>query len=200
MTRIPVEERRQALVQAALEVIADSGLAAATTRAIVARADMSLASFHYAFPSREALLIELIDSVTKGEMAALADIVEQAPSVEETVEGALLAYLDFLVEHSAREHAMLELTHYALHHEGMRDVAVKQYESYWGTVGQLLDAVCARFDVEWTIPREAVARHVVMLTDGITMSWLVDHNTEECRQALQAGAAGIAQFIRPRTA
>lgn len=199
MTRIPVEERRAALVQAALDVIAESGLAAATTRAIVSKAGMSLASFHYAFPSREALLVELIDSVTKGEMAALADIVEQAPSAEETIEGALLAYLDFLVEHSSREHAMLELTHYALHQEGLRDVAVSQYRAYWETVGQLIDAVSARFDIEWTIPRGAVARHVVMLTDGITMSWLVDHDTEECRQALKAGAAGLTQFLRPRT-
>lgn len=200
MTRIPVEERREALVHAALEVIAESGLAAATTRAIVAQADMSLASFHYAFPSREALLNELIATVTRSELAALVDIVDQAPTVEATVEGALLAYLDFLVEHSAREHAMLELTHYALHQEGMRDVAVKQYEAYWGLVRQLLDAASTRFDIEWTISQDAVARHVVMLTDGITMSWLVDQNTEECREALQAGAAGILRFVRPRSA
>src|SRR5699024_6117672 len=54
--RIPVAERRGALLTAAFTVIASRGLAAASTRAIVAEAGMSLASFHYAFDSREELL------------------------------------------------------------------------------------------------------------------------------------------------
>ena len=54
MTRIPVVDRRTALVQAALRVVARDGVAAATTRRIVAEAGMPLASFHYVFASRDA--------------------------------------------------------------------------------------------------------------------------------------------------
>ena len=53
MARIPAAQRRDALIGAALQVVADRGVAAATTRAIVAEAGMSLASFHYAFESRD---------------------------------------------------------------------------------------------------------------------------------------------------
>ena len=55
MTRIPAAERRAALIDAALRVVSRNGLAQATTRAIVAEAGMSLASFHYAFESRDEL-------------------------------------------------------------------------------------------------------------------------------------------------
>ena len=63
MTRIPAPERRAALARAARTVIARDGLQAATTRAIVAEADMPLASFHYAFASRDELLAELVRRV-----------------------------------------------------------------------------------------------------------------------------------------
>lgn len=56
MSRLPVPQRRAALIEAALRVIARDGLAAATTRAIAAEAGMSLASLHYAFTSRDELI------------------------------------------------------------------------------------------------------------------------------------------------
>ena len=52
-------DRRGEIVQAALRVIADQGMQGATTRAIVAEANMPLASFHYAFASRDEMMEEL---------------------------------------------------------------------------------------------------------------------------------------------
>jgi TetR/AcrR family transcriptional regulator, regulator of biofilm formation and stress response len=72
MARVPVEERRAALVDAALRVMVRGGLAAGTTRAVVAEAGMSLASFHYAFASRDELLRELVRRVVGREFSAAA--------------------------------------------------------------------------------------------------------------------------------
>lgn len=71
--RMAALERRERLVQAALRVIARDGVAAPTTRAIVAEADMPPASFHYVFQSRDELIAELIHYVVDNEdSAALA--------------------------------------------------------------------------------------------------------------------------------
>ena len=70
MPRLAVTDRREALVEAALRVMARDGLAAGTTRAVVAEAGMSLASFHYAFASRDELLAELVRRVVGRELAA----------------------------------------------------------------------------------------------------------------------------------
>ncbi|WP_031333554.1 TetR/AcrR family transcriptional regulator [Williamsia sp. D3] len=64
-----VETRRDLLVQAAFRVIAEHGVEAATTRRISAAASMSLASFHYAFESRDELLAELVARGTSDELA-----------------------------------------------------------------------------------------------------------------------------------
>ncbi|MDN5821519.1 MAG: TetR family transcriptional regulator, partial [Brachybacterium sp.] len=71
MARTPVEERRRALIVAAFRVVASQGLSAASTRAIVAEAGMSLASFHYAFESRDELIDLLITEVLANEEKAV---------------------------------------------------------------------------------------------------------------------------------
>lgn len=57
-TRRHDPERRARIIQAALEVITDSGLAACTHRSVAARADVPLGSMTYHFDSREALVEE----------------------------------------------------------------------------------------------------------------------------------------------
>src|SRR5450432_328934 len=97
MSRIPATERRSALAQAALAVIARDGLAAATTRAIVAEAGMPLASFHYAVASRDELLRDVVELVVAEEgMAALAPLLAQADGIRDAAHLALTAYFAFV--------------------------------------------------------------------------------------------------------
>ena len=49
VARIPADERRQQLVEAAIRVMARDSVAQATTRAIVGEAGMPLGVFHYCF-------------------------------------------------------------------------------------------------------------------------------------------------------
>lgn len=78
-----METRRDLLVQAAFRVIAEHGVEAATTRRISAAASMSLASFHYAFESRDELLAELVARGTSDELATfIAPLSPPSPSPE----------------------------------------------------------------------------------------------------------------------
>jgi AcrR family transcriptional regulator len=65
------DARRAELLQAALRVMSRDGIAAGTTRAIVAEAGMPLATFHYCFRSRNELLRELITLLTSQEQEAI---------------------------------------------------------------------------------------------------------------------------------
>src|SRR6188472_385664 len=115
MARMPATERRVALGQAALTVIARDGIHAATTRAIVAEAGMPLASFHYAVASREELLRDVVALVVAGEGAAtLNSLALEAPDVRTAVRAILGSYLDLVRADPGREQAMFELTQHAL--------------------------------------------------------------------------------------
>ena len=105
MGRIPVEQRRKALIAAALRVVASRGLAGASTRAIVTEAGMSLASFHYAFESRDELIEQLIPEVIASEELAILPEAVVGSMVDLLTEG-LMGYLDHLRAEGYRVYAV----------------------------------------------------------------------------------------------
>jgi AcrR family transcriptional regulator len=199
MTRIPAVERRSALVDAALRVVAERGVAQATTRAIVAEAGMSLASFHYAFASRDELMAELIRHVVAREGAAIlgdAEHTEPAPLRRILREG-LQRYVDHLTSDPLREKAMLELTQWALRSPSMQPLARLQYERYHALAAEALGSAAARSGTLWLHPLPDLARLLVSLTDGLTIAWLVDNDEGATTALIDLAADTLAALGRP---
>ena len=119
MPRMPASDRRSALLTAALRVIAEHGVSAATTRAIVAEAGMPLASFHYAFRSRDEMMRELITVVVATQSNAVLAILEEAADVRSAVRAGLQAFFDTVKADPGHEQVMFELVQYALRTPGL---------------------------------------------------------------------------------
>jgi AcrR family transcriptional regulator len=194
VARIPAAERRAALVDAALRVVARDGLAKATTRAIVAEAGMSLASFHYAFESRDELIDELIRTVVAREQQAVIPELVVGVSIRDLIETGLARYLEHLRADPDHEQAMLELTQYALRAPARHPLAVAQYAHYTALATETLQLAAAHTGATWRVPVEQVARVLVAFTDGLTLSWLVDRDDEAARRVIAAAAGAIAQM------
>ncbi|WP_394552652.1 TetR/AcrR family transcriptional regulator [Agromyces sp. MMS24-JH15] len=206
MTRIPAAERRAALVEAAIRVVAREGIAHATTRAIVAEAGMSLASFHYAFDSRDALIDEVIRTVVAREQQAVVpgpadfgDFAELGHGVglRDLLEAGLLRYLDHLRVEPARELAMLELTLYALRSPERHPLAVMQYARYAELAAEALEIAAAASGARWRIPVAEVAHTLVAFTDGLTTTWLVGRDEVAARRVVAAAADALSRMADP---
>ncbi|WP_104167131.1 TetR/AcrR family transcriptional regulator [Cryobacterium sp. N22] len=205
MTRIPAADRRSALVRAALRVVADRGVAQATTRAIVAEAGMSLASFHYAFQSRDELMVELIRHVVDEEATAVlpeapiedADGRGERESLRQILRAGLQRYADHVSGDPLREKAMLELTQYALRSPELHHLAVAQYERYHSLAAEALDTAARQSGSVWLHPVGEVARLLVSLTDGLTIAWLVDRDDSATAKLLDVTADSVAALGRP---
>ncbi|CAN5426805.1 hypothetical protein BH10ACT6_BH10ACT6_09340 [soil metagenome] len=199
MSRIPATERRDALARAALVVISRDGLAAATTRAIVAEAGMPLASFHYAVASRDELLRDVIELVVAEEgVAALAPLLAQAGSIQEAAKLALTGYLEFVRRDPGHEQAMFELTQYALRTPGLDDLPAEQYARYHALAIELLDAATARFHPDWRARMPELARLLVSFTDGLTLAWLADRDDAAAARSIELAATAVASFAGER--
>lgn len=195
MSRIPATERRAALAQAALVVISRDGLAAATTRAIVAEAGMPLASFHYAVASRDELLRDVVELVVAEEgVAALAPLLARAGSIREAARLALTGYLGFVKNDPGHEQAMFELTQYALRTPGLDDLPAEQYARYHALAVELLDAATAQLHPDWRVPMPDLARLLVSFTDGLTLAWLADRDDAAAARSVELAADAIALF------
>lgn len=195
MVRTPVEERRRGLVSAALRVVASHGLSAASTRAIVAEAGMSLASFHYAFASRDELIDLLITETLANEEKAVVPASLEGKSLVELLTEGLMGYLHHLQSDPPHEQAMLELTQYAL--RARVPLAQRQYEQYTRIAVTSLELAARHTGNRWTVPIHTAAKLLVSLTDGLTVSWLVDRDDALAERVIVAAARALSSLAAP---
>lgn len=199
MARVSSAQRRVELVHAALRVIERDGIQGATTRAIVAEADMPLASFHYAFRSRDELMRELILFVVDSERTAAIATLSTDRDIRSAVRAGLQAYFDTLTRDPNREQAMFELLHYALRNDELSDLPRAQYATYWRTAGDVLRAGAQATGVTWRLSVDRVARLLVTFISGITLAWLADRDNTAAAATMDFAADSIAALAEPPT-
>jgi DNA-binding transcriptional regulator YbjK len=188
-------ERRAALARAALVVVDRDGVHAATTRAIVAEAQMPLGSFHYAVPSRDELLRDVVELVVADEGdAALAGLLADAVDPRDAIRRTLAAYLDHVRAAPGREQAMFELTQYALRSAELSDLPGEQYARYHAVAAEVLAAAETHLGIRWTIPVTELARLVVTITDGVTLAWLADRDDAAAERTIDLAADALTAF------
>jgi TetR/AcrR family transcriptional regulator, regulator of biofilm formation and stress response len=196
MPRVPAELRRQQLVAAAFRVIGRDGFAAATTRRVCAEAGAPLASFHYCFASKQELLTELTEQTMAGLVAAQQETTQQETPLLETIEESLVAalrhYWQTVEDDPNRESVLMALTQHALRETSLDGVAQRQYMAYHDTARTTLEAIAKGCNVTWSVPVEQVARMLVVITDGVTLAWLVDHDSTAALAALDSFAIQLA--------
>ena len=197
MARLAAADRRARLAEAALTVAARDGLAAASTRAIVAEAGMPLASFHYAVSSRDELLRDVVGLVVEQEGEAAGALLGDAADVRAALRDALGGYLALVRRDPGREQAMFELTQHALRTPGLHDLPAEQYARYHAVAAGLLESGGARLGIRWTAPLADLARLVVGITDGVTLAWLADRDDAAAERVLDLAADALAAFAEP---
>ncbi len=198
MRRIPPEQRRDELISAAIRVIARDGVSKATTRAIVAEAGMPLGAFHYIFASHDELMTAVIETVTEQERFAAETSSMDAGSIEAAILSGLNGYIDLLAAEPEREIALLELALFARRQDADGQMRT-QWGSYYGTATELLQYAAELTGSVWMSPMPDLARSLVVVVDGLTTTWLADHDTAAARRtaAFVAGAfAAHAHRVR----
>jgi AcrR family transcriptional regulator len=196
MPRVPAELRRQQLVAAAFRVIGRDGFAAATTRRVCAEAGAPLASFHYCFASKQELLTELTEQTMAGLVAA-QQVTPLLDTVERSLVAALRHYWRTVEDDPNRESVLMALTQHALRESSLDGVAQRQYLAYHDTARATLEAIAKGCGVSWSMPVEQVARMLVVITDGVTLAWLVDHDSTAALAALDSFAGQLAGLAVP---
>lgn len=185
MSRMAAKDRREELIAAAFRVMVREGVTKATTRAIVSEAHMPLGVFHYCFSSREELLQEVLTRFTDRSVTAARKTFEGDGDLGSRIARSLNAFWEG-VEHSPGEHQVsYELTHYALRQAGFEELARRQYRHYLEAHTALLTEAAETAGIEWAVPLPVLARYLNAVLDGVTLSWLVDRDSEHSREVLR---------------
>ncbi|HSV37466.1 MAG TPA: TetR/AcrR family transcriptional regulator [Nocardioidaceae bacterium] len=193
MTRMPLADRRQQLVDAAIAVMKRDGVNKATTRAIVAEAGTSLSVFHYCFDSKDALLDAVIKTIV-GKTATLAEA-SMVPGTDrvEMLKAAMRAYWEHLVANPEEHLLTYEVTQYCLRNPELAHVAKLQYEHYANAYVTLF----ATAGLRSTWPMETLARYLAVIFDGLTLDWLARRDDDAAYAVLDAVADHVGGLLRP---
>ena len=197
MARVSAVERRRQLVAAAFRVIGTEGFAALTTRRVCAEAGAPLAAFHYCFASKQELLVELTEQTMRELAQTRAERVVVRDTVVDSLRATLHGYWDTVEADPNREAVLMALTQYALRDPELAGVARRQYEAYHRMAEDTLHEIAAGCAIRWTLPVATVARMLVVVTDGVTVAWLVDRDSTAARTALDAFADQLAAGLTP---
>lgn len=178
------DERRERLLEAAVELMTREGVAAATTRTVAAEAGMRVSTFHYCFRSREEMVAQVVQRLSASGRLSIGAAIGPGKDLRATMADAAEGFLQHLVAHPGHEQVLFELNHLALRTPGLAHLAQEQYATYHETAAAVLEQVAALTGRAWGVPVPELARLVVTVTDGVTTTWLADRDTEAARATL----------------
>ncbi|RVW06064.1 TetR/AcrR family transcriptional regulator [Rhodococcus spongiicola] len=191
LNRLPAEERRAQLVEAALSIAEHGGIAAVTIRAVAEEAGVSLGVVHYCFENKEALVAAMAESLvlqlSGGIHEAFTSVLDSQEPVgltglREVLHTGLTGMWQVIESTADRQLLTYEITAYALRHRAAGaplagSVADEQYQVMDVQASAFLEECARRTGCSWTEPVDAIARFALAIIDGIVLRWLVDRDS-----------------------
>ncbi|MFI1396066.1 TetR/AcrR family transcriptional regulator [Streptomyces sp. NPDC020681] len=197
MARMPSGERRQQLVEAAIRAMTRDGVPRTTTRSIAAEAGVSLSVFHYCFDSKQALLESVIAAITDHYVTVVKDAMLPKATLRETIRAGFQAYWDHVSANPGEHMLTYELTQYALRQPGFEHLARRQYELYSDTYTELIEELRDSMKFELRVPVPVLARYLAVMTDGLTLNFLVLGDDTAAADILDTIADQVVSLVRP---
>ncbi|MFD4137610.1 MULTISPECIES: TetR/AcrR family transcriptional regulator [unclassified Streptomyces] len=196
MARMPSAERRRQLIEAAIRAMTRDGVSRTTTRSIAAEAGVSLSVFHYCFDSKQALLESVITAITDHYLTVVKEAIRPKATLRETIRAGFQAYWDHVSANPGEHMLTYELTQYALREPGFEHLARRQYELYSDTYTELIEQLGQSMKFELRVPVPVLARYLAVMTDGLTLNFLVLGEDSAAVHILDTIADQVVSLVR----
>ncbi|MEW2083223.1 TetR/AcrR family transcriptional regulator [Streptomyces sp. NPDC005283] len=196
MARMPSAERRRQLIEAAIRAMTRDGVSRTTTRSIAAEAGVSLSVFHYCFDSKQALLESVIAAITDHYVTVVKEAIRPKATLRETIRAGFQAYWDHVSANPGEHMLTYELTQYALRQPGFDHLARRQYELYSDTYTELIEQLRRSMKFELRVPVPVLARYLAVMTDGLTLNFLVLGDATAAADILDTIADQVVGLVR----
>jgi TetR/AcrR family transcriptional regulator, regulator of biofilm formation and stress response len=180
--------RREALLEAVLQIVAEVGAEAVTHRRVAEQAQLPLASTTYWFDSKEHLLTAALQFAADRDVARLGALAAELATGPATIEAVVAAIVEPLDQGAQASRGSLMAT-YALLLEAARRPALRALARRWtdayiATVGELLQRAGSER------PRED-AQLLLAAADGLLIEQLASGEACDLRPQLRRLAAAL---------
>ncbi|WP_178126856.1 TetR/AcrR family transcriptional regulator [Pseudomonas sp. Q1] len=190
MARMGAELRRQDFVEATIKVIAEHGVANATTRRIAAAADCPLASLHYVFHTKNDLFYAVYESLFSLPPQAL-EHVPAGTTAGETAAEVLRQLITWFIDHPDAAKAQTELFFWAMRNDP--EMASKIYSVAIEATEQALErAIGAELGKPFL---KATSRLLIQLVDGLTIAWSAHGDLSRLRAETETACTALLLLV-----
>lgn len=180
MARLSANQRRAQLIDAALTVMSEEGLQAATTRRIAEHAGVQLATVHYVFDTKQDLLAAVMTKVTDDVAATVSDSIAGSTGLRAAIEDSATGFWSMVEQNIGLQIMQYEVTTYALRRPDLAWLAGWQYDRYCGAVEDAYRKVMREDEVA-AVPIPQLARLVVAGVDGIILQFVTHRRVRRAR-------------------
>jgi AcrR family transcriptional regulator len=189
------EVTRAQIIQGALQALEKTGVIGTTTRKIAAEANVQLATLHYHFESKSALLVAVLEALIDEIAERLReDRGGTEPDLDERIEILIRGTWRSIMQSRTRQIVQYELTLYALR-EGAQWLADQQYEAYLRLYRDQLASKSGQPELSlqsYTV----LARFILAGIDGLILQELVKPNRSRSVRAIEALIHGSKQLAQ----
>ncbi|MEU9889330.1 TetR family transcriptional regulator [Sphaerisporangium sp. NPDC051011] len=195
---VSADVRRELLVAAALRVMKRDGIAAATTRAICAEADMPHGAFHYCFRGKRELYAALLSTDINITLdAAWPGITPEAEPVE-NIRMLLRAYWSAVETDPEAQLVLSELVNLALREPELSGLPAWEHRAYLDKTVSYLERFTDEACLELTVDTRVLAEMINSVVSGVISFWLSHRDNGTVVETLDNFAALLATLTRPR--
>ena len=198
MAYLSADERRESIIDAAVDVIASEGLARMTTRRIAERAGAPLGALHYCFRNKEELL-DLVFNRARETLTTSFKRVDPSRGAEATIRDSVDAYWVWIRDNIGLHMALVELMMLAIRNkEPGKELYASINDPYGGEVLRSNLRQAAEHDgITLAIPIDDIARFIIHRFDGMTVEYAASQDRAACKRQTQYLADALVAIALP---
>lgn len=183
MAQAKGDRTRAQIIEGAARALAEHGVIGATTRKIAAEAGVELATLHYHFDNKSAILLAVLESIVGGMASLLRRRMKPLSDVDKCIEQMLQAAWQVCMKTRPSQVVQYELTLYALR-MGEGWLAERQYDAYLGPYIESLRSVPEERSGLSLEDCEAISRFMLAGMDGILLQELAKPDRSRSKRAV----------------
>lgn len=171
--KIVAPERREQIVEALFDCLADKGHEKVTVKDIAGRADLHYGVIHYYFDSKDDIVSALSESIISKYERLLLERIESFHSASDKLRVAIDFLVDEFIFNRRLNRVFYNLVQMAFERETVRAALRKQLRAYRRRIAEAIEegmesGEFARLDAE------RIASLMVALVEGMALQWMIE--------------------------
>jgi len=171
--KIVAPERREQIVEALFDCLADKGHEKVTVKDIASRADLHYGVIHYYFDSKDDIVSAMSESIISKYDSLLLERIETFHSASEKLQVAIDFLVDEFIFNRRLNRVFYNLVQMAFERKTVRAALRKQLRAYRDRIAEAIEegmesGEFARLDAD------RIASLMVALVEGMALQWMIE--------------------------